>query len=87
MKTVDVAKADPTSGVNKPDNRGDNTRAEDDLVRNQSLGALQPILGETVGRFTFQFIPKLINTIGNSSSGPWRLYGFNLIGAMQNHAA
>ncbi|RPD53918.1 hypothetical protein L226DRAFT_525882 [Lentinus tigrinus ALCF2SS1-7] len=61
--------------------------AEDDGTSNQSLKALQPILGDTIGRFTYHFIPKLINTIGNSASGPWRLYGFNLVGAMRDHAA
>ncbi|RDX41935.1 hypothetical protein OH76DRAFT_1422804 [Lentinus brumalis] len=63
------------------------TSAEEDSTSNQSLKALQPILGETVGRFTYHFIPKLINTIGNSASGPWRLYGFDLVGAMKAHAA
>ncbi|KAI0704507.1 hypothetical protein C8T65DRAFT_696547 [Cerioporus squamosus] len=70
MELVDVAKlAAPDSAVKKSD-VNDNHQADDDSTSNQSLKALQPLLGETIG-----------------PSGPWRLYGFNLVGAMRDHAA
>ena len=48
---------------------------------------LEPILGSSMGSFTFIFVPKLINIIGNHSSTPWSLHGLDLKGAMERLAA
>ncbi|KAI9069060.1 hypothetical protein FKP32DRAFT_1671709 [Trametes sanguinea] len=47
---------------------------------------LQPILGQFSGRFGLQFVPKLINLVGNLANGPWQLYGLNLPRAMEDIA-
>ncbi|KAJ8488096.1 hypothetical protein ONZ51_g3766 [Trametes cubensis] len=45
---------------------------------NWQMKDLEPVLGLFIGRFNLQFIPKLINCVGNQASGPWRLYGMDL---------
>ncbi|KAI0324377.1 hypothetical protein GY45DRAFT_1375605 [Cubamyces sp. BRFM 1775] len=51
-----------------------------------SMAHIEQILGTFSGNFTASFVPKLINVTGNSASGPWKLYGFNLQGAMADIA-
>ncbi|OSC96936.1 hypothetical protein PYCCODRAFT_1472195 [Trametes coccinea BRFM310] len=53
---------------------------------NWQMKDLQPVLGPFIGRFGLQFIPKLINLVGNQANGPWQLYGLNLPRAMEDLA-
>lgn len=70
MSPVDVSKSTASRTVSKKLNALNGTvLPEDDAATGQSLKALQPLLGEMIGRFTFQFIPKLVNTLGNLANG------------------
>lgn len=51
-----------------------------------AMTQLVPLLGGTTGRFTYQYIPELINAIGNLANGPWCLYGLNYPGLMSDIA-
>lgn len=48
---------------------------------------LEPMLGSFMGIFTHIFAPKLINFVSNTASGPWKLTGVDLVGAMKDLAA
>ncbi|OJT08204.1 hypothetical protein TRAPUB_900 [Trametes pubescens] len=55
-------------------------------VRHWSMGHVKHALGPFSGSFTLTFIPNLINLIGNGANGPWRLFGLDLPGAMNDLA-
>lgn len=55
-------------------------------VRHWNMGHVEQVLGPYSGNFTLTFIPKLINLVGNGASGPWRLFGLDLPGAMNDLA-
>ena len=53
----------------------------------RSMRQLELILGAFQGNFTHILIPKLINFISNTASGPWKLTGVNLVDAVKDLAA
>ncbi|KAI0360031.1 hypothetical protein OH77DRAFT_1517593 [Trametes cingulata] len=53
---------------------------------NWQMKDLDNVLGPYVGRFGAQFIPRLIEYVGNLACGPWQLYGVNLPKAMEEIA-
>ncbi|KAI0669673.1 hypothetical protein C8Q78DRAFT_1080367 [Trametes maxima] len=55
-------------------------------ARHWVMADIEKLLGPYAGNFTLIFLPKLIYLVGNSATGPWRLYGVDLPSVMKGIA-